>query len=183
MYHSYHLGLILEDVDFYFNSVTLISVLQIRMALLYISMHIKIILNHSFCKIAFIIDYAHSVPLNQGFPTMLSIRQEINGQNLQHLSICCLQSLLYNIWAWKTSWKRAWQPTPVLLPGEPHEQRSLAVYGPQGRNESDMTEQLRTYTCNVCKGSKFEIKRNNGNDKTYFLLSENSVYSTFGFWQ
>ena len=53
------------------------------MALLYISMHIKItILNHSFCKIAFIIDYVHSVPLNQGFPAMLSIRQEINAQNL-----------------------------------------------------------------------------------------------------
>ena len=56
------------------------------MALLYISMHIKIIiLNHSFCKIAFIIDYAHSVPLNQGFPTMVSIRQENNAQNLEHL--------------------------------------------------------------------------------------------------
>ena len=26
--------------------------------------------------------------------------------------------------------KRAWQPTPVLLPGEPHGQRSLAGYSP-----------------------------------------------------
>ena len=35
----------------------------------------------------------------------------------------------------------AWrQPTPVFLPGEPHGQRSLAGYGPQGRKESDMTE-------------------------------------------
>ena len=26
----------------------------------------------------------------------------------------------------------AWQPTPLLLPGEPHEQRSLAGYSPGG---------------------------------------------------
>ena len=26
---------------------------------------------------------------------------------------------------------RAWQPTPVFLPGEPHGQRSLTGYGPQ----------------------------------------------------
>ena len=28
----------------------------------------------------------------------------------------------------------------VFLPGESHEQRSLAGYGPQGHRESDMTE-------------------------------------------
>ena len=28
------------------------------------------------------------------------------------------------------SWWRAWQPTPVLLPGESHGQRSLAGYSP-----------------------------------------------------
>ena len=37
-------------------------------------------------------------------------------------------------------WRRAWQPTPVLLAGESHLQRSLAGYGPWGRKESDMTE-------------------------------------------
>ena len=39
-------------------------------------------------------------------------------------------------------WRREWQPTPVLLSGEFHGQRSLAGYSPQGRKESDMTEQL-----------------------------------------
>ena len=34
----------------------------------------------------------------------------------------------------------AWQPTPVFLPGESHEQRSLAGYSPWGCKESDMTE-------------------------------------------
>ena len=39
-------------------------------------------------------------------------------------------------------WRRKWQPTPVLLPGESHGQRSLAGYGAQSRKESDTTEKL-----------------------------------------
>jgi len=42
----------------------------------------------------------------------------------------------------KIPWRRKWQPTPVFLPGEFHGQRSLAGYSPQGRKESDMTEQI-----------------------------------------
>ena len=33
-----------------------------------------------------------------------------------------------------------WQPTPVLLPGESHGQRSLVGYNPKGHEEWDMTE-------------------------------------------
>ena len=40
----------------------------------------------------------------------------------------------------KVPWYRAWQPTPVFLPGEFHGQRSLAGCSPWGRTESDMTE-------------------------------------------
>ena len=40
----------------------------------------------------------------------------------------------------KIPWTRAHQPTPVFLPGEFHEQRSLVGYGPRGLTESDMTE-------------------------------------------
>ena len=32
----------------------------------------------------------------------------------------------------KIPWRRAWQPTPVFLPGESHWQRSLAGYSPWG---------------------------------------------------
>ena len=39
-------------------------------------------------------------------------------------------------------WRRKWQPTPVLLPGKFHGQRSLVGYSPWGREESDGTEQL-----------------------------------------
>ena len=45
-------------------------------------------------------------------------------------------------WVRKTPWKRKWQPTPVILPGEFHEQRSLAGYSPWDCKESGMTEQL-----------------------------------------
>ena len=37
-------------------------------------------------------------------------------------------------------WRKAWQPTPVFLPGESHGQRSLEGYSPWGREESDTTE-------------------------------------------
>ena len=40
------------------------------------------------------------------------------------------------------SWRRKWQPTPVLLPGKFHGQRSLVGYSPRDYKESDMTEQL-----------------------------------------
>ena len=36
-------------------------------------------------------------------------------------------------WVEKIPWRRKWQPTPVLLPGESHGQRSLAGYSPWGR--------------------------------------------------
>ena len=37
-------------------------------------------------------------------------------------------------------WNRKWQPTPVLLPGKFHGQRSLAGDSPWGRKESDTIE-------------------------------------------
>jgi len=36
----------------------------------------------------------------------------------------------FDAWVRKIPWRRAWQPTPVFLPGESHGQRSLAGYGP-----------------------------------------------------
>ena len=45
-------------------------------------------------------------------------------------------------WVGKISWRRKWQPIPVLLPGKSHGQRSLVGYSPWGCKESDMTERL-----------------------------------------
>ena len=38
--------------------------------------------------------------------------------------------------------RRQWHPTPVLLPGKSHGQRSLVGCSPWGLGESDMTERL-----------------------------------------
>ena len=43
---------------------------------------------------------------------------------------------------WKIPWRRAWQPTPVFLPGEFHGYRSLAGYNPCRPKESDTSEKL-----------------------------------------
>ena len=42
----------------------------------------------------------------------------------------------------RLNWSRKWQPTPVLLPGRFHGQRSLMGYSPWGDIELDMTEWL-----------------------------------------
>ena len=34
----------------------------------------------------------------------------------------------FDTWVGKIPWRRAWQPTPVFLPGESHGQRSLVGY-------------------------------------------------------
>ena len=39
-------------------------------------------------------------------------------------------------------WRKAWQPTPALLPGESRGQRSLVGYSPWGHTELDTTERL-----------------------------------------
>ena len=46
----------------------------------------------------------------------------------------------FDPWVGKMPWRKAWEPTPVFLPGEFHGQRSLAGYSPQGSEESEMTE-------------------------------------------
>ena len=50
--------------------------------------------------------------------------------------------------------RKAWQPTPVFLPGEYHGQKSLVGYGPWGRKESDTTEVTNT-TYTFCTISRF----------------------------
>ena len=51
-----------------------------------------------------------------------------------------------------TSWRKRWHPTPVLLPGTSHAQRSLVGCSPWGREESDTTEQLHFHFSLSCIG-------------------------------
>ena len=57
---------------------------------------------------------------------------------------------MFDPWGGKIPWRRAWQPTPVFLPGESHGQRSLEGYGPWGCKELDITEQLNTLASMQC---------------------------------
>ena len=51
---------------------------------------------------------------------------------------------MFDPWVGKIPWRRKWQPTPVLLPGNSHGRRSLVGYSPRGRKELDTTEQLHS---------------------------------------
>ena len=57
-----------------------------------------------------------------------------------------------------------WQPTPVLLPGKSHGQRSLVGFSPWGCEESEMTEQLHFHSSLSCIGE------GNGNPLQYSCL-------------
>ena len=47
-------------------------------------------------------------------------------------STCQCKRHRFDPWVGKISWRRAWQPTPVFLPGESHGHRSPAGFSPQG---------------------------------------------------
>ena len=48
----------------------------------------------------------------------------------------------FDPWVRKIPRRKKWQPTPVLLPGKSHGQRSLVSYSPRGGRESDTVERL-----------------------------------------
>ena len=50
--------------------------------------------------------------------------------------------------------RRRWHPTPVLLPGKSHGQRSLVGCSPWGRWESDTTERLHFHFSLSCTGEE-----------------------------
>ena len=61
-----------------------------------------------------------------------------------HQALDCLCSSPPQSGSWlaclSSSWRRAWQPTPVLLPGEFHGERNLVRYSPWGRDNGGTHE-------------------------------------------
>ena len=49
-------------------------------------------------------------------------------------------------------WRRQWRPTPVLLPGKSHGQRTLVGCSPWGCTELDMTKRLHFHFSLSCIG-------------------------------
>ena len=60
--------------------------------------------------------------------------------------VCRCRRHRFDLWIRKVAWKRAWQLTPVFLPGESHGQRSLLGYSSWSYKESDITEATE-HTC------------------------------------
>ena len=59
------------------------------------------------------------------------------------------QRLGFNLWVRKISWDGKWQPTPVVLPGKFHGQRSLVGCSPWGAKVHGVTKRrtrLSTHT-------------------------------------
>ena len=46
----------------------------------------------------------------------------------------------FDPWIREILWRKKWQPPPIFLPREPHEQRSLVGFSSWGHKESDMSE-------------------------------------------
>ena len=80
-------------------------------------------------------------------------------------------------------WRRKWQPTPVLLPGESQGQRSLVGFRLWGRTELDMTEateqqqQQPALYCLITKALWSSLNQEVYTSK-FVLLSQ----GLFGFW-
>ena len=90
---------------------------------------------------------------NAGDPSMIPGSGRSAGEGigypLQYSWASLAAQLVKNLPAMQETWVqslvgkipwRAWQLTPVFLPGEFHGQRSLAGYSPWGHKESDTTE-------------------------------------------
>ena len=74
-------------------------------------------------------------------------------------------SKLCHLWVFTHGyWRRQWQPTPVLLPGKSHGQRSLVGCSPWGCKESDTTERPHFHFSLSCTGE------GNGNPLQYSCL-------------
>ena len=52
---------------------------------------------------------------------------EIASLAAQTVKSACNAGDLFDPWLGKISWRREWLPTPVFLPGEPHEQRRQSM--------------------------------------------------------
>ena len=79
--------------------------------------------------------FLHSV-FNQSFPGGTS-GKESTCQCRRRLG------LQFHPWVRKIPSSRKWQPAPVLLPGKPHRQRSLAGYSPQCCKQTWVSEHSR----------------------------------------
>ena len=93
----------------------------------------------------------------QGLFAPLKLQMEFKAvQQVQRLPFLPSSNLSLDILRGndETIWRRQWQPTPVLLPGKSHGQRSLEGCRPWGHCRSDMTERLHFHFSLSCIGGE-----------------------------
>ena len=119
-----------------YNSATLITphqnlcVFPSEICIHYIRGHGLDLFGYSFLCLCLV--NLHTLSFSFGIPWWLSGKE----------STCQCRKRRFNPWVEKIPWRRKWQLTLVFLSGKSHGQGSLEIYSPQGRKESDMTEQL-----------------------------------------
>ena len=102
------------------------------------------------CKVKSVQEFRAGIQLTEeNFSEVFHKRKCVSIYSKVHYETLLIKPILnycrrlgFNPWVGKILWRRKWQPTPVLLPGESHGWRSLVGYSPWGRKESDMTERL-----------------------------------------
>ena len=96
-----------------------------------------------------ILSYLHSLfhPSSKTLQQFLHNHFPISTADQQYLETSLVAQMVCNTgepgfepWVGKIPWRRKWQSTPVLLPGESHGQRSLVGYSLWGHKELDTTE-------------------------------------------
>ena len=75
--------------------------------------------------------------LNMHFTSLIKNgSKEFPGDPVVKILRFYLQGPGFNPWVRKIPWRRKWQPTPVLLPGKSHRQKSVAGFSPRGRKRA-----------------------------------------------
>ena len=105
----------------------------------------------------------HSNPNFQQPPPRWVSRHEHQGKNLHQQKDYILLKVQMMVL------RRQWHPTPVLMPGKSHGQRSLVGYSPWGCKELDTTEALHFHFSLSCIGE------GNGNPLQYSCLENPRV--------
>ena len=84
---------------------------------------------------------------------------------------------MFDPWVGKIPWSRAWQPTPVSLPGESHGQRSLVGYSPWGHKRvgPDWATNIFIFTTSTIHLISMRIRSLSWPNCSWALLSSFSI--------
>ena len=94
-----------------------------------------------------------------------------------HLQCRRCKRLSFDSWVGKIPWRRAWQPTPVFLPGGSHEWRSLAGYGSQGhRVRWDWSNWAHTHLWYMSTQLNMTLFRLRFNSSSLWLYNSNHLF-------